>query len=55
MDNKLIVSSLALDLRRVAQGLHRGALLSASKFKEEALKRGTELENTIANTYLHKL
>ena len=55
MDKKIIVSSLALDLRRVAQGLHRGSLASARVFKDEALKRGKELENMKSEGYLKNL
>lgn len=55
MDQKIIISSLALDLRRVAQGLHRGSLASATRFKQEALNRGQELENLVDDKYLRKL
>ncbi len=55
MEEKVIVSSLALDLRRVAQGLHRGSLTSAKVFKQEALKRGQELELKVTNEYLRNL
>lgn len=47
MEKKIIVSSLALDLRRIAQGLHRGSLASAARFKQEAWKRGGELEELV--------
>lgn len=55
MDRKIIVSSLALDLRRVAQGLHRGSLASTVRFKQEALKRGAELKVGVSDEYLQKL
>ncbi len=55
MEKKIIVSSLALDLRRVAQGLQRGSLASAARFKEEAFKRGEELEMSEPGEYLIRL
>lgn len=54
MDKKVIVTSLALDLRRVAQGLYRRSA-SASVFEQEALKRGAELEKINPDEYLKKL
>lgn len=54
-DQKIIIESLAMDLKRVALGLHRGSLIMADKFKEEALKRGDELEKQPQNDYLTKL
>lgn len=55
MNTKVIISSLALDLKRVAQGLNRGSFKSAEVFKQEALKRGEELEKNIQDEYLQKL
>lgn len=55
MEKRVIISSLALDLRRVAQGLHRGSLAGAAVFKKEALKRGQELENLEIESYLKLL
>lgn len=55
MDEKIIVSSLALDLRRIAQGLNRGSFTSAKIFIDEALKRGNEIENFIQDHYLRYL
>ncbi|MDO8638875.1 MAG: hypothetical protein Q7R43_04835 [Candidatus Daviesbacteria bacterium] len=53
MDNqKLIVESLAMDLKRVSLGLYRGSNIMANRFKEEALKRSQELENQSPNDYL---
>lgn len=45
MSKKIIIESLAMDLRRVAIGLHRGSLLMAEKFKKEAVNRSKELNN----------
>ncbi len=55
LTQKIIIESLAMDLKRVAIGLHRGSATMAHRFKEEALKRATELENQNPNTYLKKL
>jgi len=56
MDNKkLIIESLAMDLKRVALGLHRGSYAMADRFKEEALKRESELENQQPDSYLKNL
>ncbi len=53
-DRKLILSSLALDLRRVAQGYHRGSYRMADRFLEEALKRKTEAEKLEEKAYIKK-
>lgn len=55
LSQKIIIESLAMDLKRVALGLHRGSIGMANRFKEEALKRATELENQNPNDYLKKL
>lgn len=55
MDQKVIIESLAMDLKRVAIGLHRGSLNMANRFKEEALKREQELTQQELNPYLQKL
>lgn len=54
-DQKIIIESLAMDLKRVALGLHRGSITMAKKFQEEALKRETELKTFPLNPYLKKL
>lgn len=55
LNQKIIIESLAMDLRRVALGLHRGSLNMVNRFREEALKRAAELENQNPNAYLKKL
>lgn len=55
MNQKIIIESLAMDLKRVALGLYRGSNLMADRFKKEALKRGLELENQEIADYLKKL
>ncbi len=54
-NQKLIIESLAMDLKRVALGLYKGSHATADRFKEEALKRSQELEDQNINNYLKKL
>lgn len=42
--NKIAIESLSMDLLRVALGYHRGSLKMAERFREEALKRLSEIE-----------
>ncbi len=55
MNKKIIIESLAMDLKRVAVGLNRGSLGMALRFKQEALKRSQELENEDLEPYLVKI
>lgn len=43
MDNKIILSALAMDLKRVALGLHRKSYRMADRFLNEAMKRKAEV------------
>jgi hypothetical protein len=43
MENKIILASLAMDLKRVALGLHRKSNTMAKRFLVEAIKRRDEL------------
>ena len=54
-DQKIILSSLAMDLKRVAVGLHRGSQKMAERFSEEALARKKELNLRRVQPYLVKL
>lgn len=54
-NQKLLVESLAMDLKRVSLGYYRGSNIMAKRFKEEALKRSAELEKQDLNIYLKKL
>jgi len=54
MNEKIIISSLAMDLKRVALGLYHKSP-SAEVFKKEAFKRGEELENFVKDTKAQKL
>lgn len=55
MDTKTLTQSLAMDLLRVALGLHRGSFGMASRFKEEALRSCQRLAKNQTNGYLAKL
>jgi hypothetical protein len=44
MNNKIILSSLAMDLKRVALGFHRNSKKMAKRFLEEAIKRKNEID-----------
>jgi len=54
MKNKLILESMASDLKRVALGLHRGSNKMAERFLEESLKRKEELDMNEVAPYLKK-
>ncbi|MBI2613794.1 MAG: hypothetical protein HYW62_03400 [Candidatus Levybacteria bacterium] len=49
------LGSLALDLRRVAQGYYRGSEAMAARFAEEAKARKEELKNISLKPYLRNL
>ena len=42
MNDKIVLESLALDLKRVALGLQRGSTIMAKKFTQSALERKKE-------------
>lgn len=50
-----VLSSLALDLRRVALGYHRGSNVMAERFLEEALKRKDEINSLTVKPYIQRL
>ncbi len=52
---KIIIESLAMDLKRVSLGLQRGSITMANRFKKEALEREEELEGQNLSEYLRKL
>lgn len=54
-DQKVILESLAMDLKRVSLGLHRGSLTMAKRFAEEALKRKEEINQSKVDPYVRKL
>ncbi len=52
MDNKIILSSLAMDLKRAALGFNKGSFNMAERFLEEALKRKKEYKNENSKPYI---
>lgn len=55
MNNKIILKSLAMDLKRVALGYYRGSELMAKRFAEEAKTRKEELQNADLKPYIINL
>lgn len=55
MNNKIILESMALDLKRVALGYHRGSEKMAERFLEEAIKRKNETDIALLKPYMRKL
>lgn len=54
-ENQIALSSLAMDLKRVALGYYRGSIPTANRFFEEALKRREEIDQKSLKPYLRKL
>ena len=54
-NNQIALSSLAMDLKRVALGYHNGSIKTASRFFDEALKRKKEINQVMLKPYLQKL
>lgn len=52
MKNDIILSSMAMDFKRVALGYYRGSYLMADRFLREALKRKNELDQKTIKPYL---
>lgn len=52
MNNKLILASIASDLKRVAMGLHRGSQGTVDRFTQEVLHRKLELDNSHLESYI---
>lgn len=55
MNNKIILESLALDLKRVSMGYHRGSIKMANRFLEEAIKRKDETDISLLKPYMRKI
>ncbi len=55
MNNKIILESMALDLKRVAMGYHRGSERMAERFLEEAIKRKNETDIALLKPYMRKV
>ena len=52
-ETKIAVSSLAMDLKRVALGYWQGSDQTAKRFSEEALKRKSELSGQEVKPYIN--
>lgn len=55
MNNKVILGSMAMDLKRVALGYYKGSFKTASIFLEEALKRKEEIKPEGVKPYLRNI
>lgn len=54
-DQKIIIGSLALDLKRIALGLYRDSRYTANTFKKQAINRMDELEQYESDAYTQQL
>lgn len=54
MKNKAILGALAMDLKRVALGYHRGSSVMAERFFKEALERRDEVDIAKVSPYIVK-
>lgn len=55
MNNKVILESLAMDLKRVSLGYQRNSIKMAERFYEEALKRKNEVNIETIKPYMRKV
>ena len=55
MNNRIVLGSLAMDLKRAALGYHRGSVAMAERFFTEALKRKKECDMKIIDPYLFQI
>jgi hypothetical protein len=55
MQNNVALSSLALDLKRIALGLHRNSVTMADRFIKEALLRKNEIHVEIEKPYIVRI
>jgi hypothetical protein len=55
MKNKQILGALAMDLKRVALGLHRGSTTMAQRFEKEAGMRMEEVERKDLLPYMNTI
>jgi hypothetical protein len=53
--NKIALSSLAMDLKRVALNYHNGSVETAKRFFEEAIKRRDEVDKKKVRVYLREI
>ena len=52
IQDKQIISALAMDLKRMALGLHRGSFAMATRFMEEATRRIEEVDKSNLLPYM---
>lgn len=52
--NQFALASLSMDLKRAAMGYHRGSIIMAKRFFNEALKRRDEIDQNLTKSYLRK-
>lgn len=55
MNNKIALESLAMDLKRVALGYHRGSTAMAERFYKEAQERIAEINPLEVKTYMQNI
>ncbi len=55
MNNKVILGSLAMDLKRVALGYYKGSFKTADIFLKEALKRKAEIDLSSIKPYIKNI
>lgn len=55
MDKKIILGSLAMDLKRAAMGFYRGSDVMAQRFLGEAIKRKNEYKKSDLKPYILKI
>lgn len=55
MNNKIIMESLVMDLKRVALGYNRDSITMAKRFSQEALKRKKEINLATVKPYIKTL
>ena len=55
MNNKQILGALAMDLKRVALGLHRKSFITADKFLTEAMNRKEEIDISTLLPYMQTI
>lgn len=55
MDNKVILGSLAMDLKRVALGYYKGSFKTADIFLKEAIKRKAEVNLSSVKPYIKNI
>ena len=54
MNNKIVLMSIASDLKRVAMGLHRGSQTTVDRFTQEILRRRQEIDDSLLENYMQK-